>query len=581
MSDFLLSIEDFPEATIIASQNGRIIAANSKARSRFHGKCEEGGFAPWFEIRENWTFQERNNGTTIGCYRPDADETARAKTMLFATLSHEIRTPLNGIIGMAGLLGLSDLNPSQRSYLEAIDDSGQHLLGLLNDILDFAKLESGKIELENIMFNPLHTLQSIAEICSPKAHEKGLEIAVCVEADVPQKIRGDDGRLRQILLNLASNAVKFTHDGGVILRVSRLKNNFLRFCVEDTGIGVPKEKAAKIFDEFAQADSSHTRQYGGTGLGLAIVKKLCLAMGGEIRISPRQSGGTSFIVEIPFETIQNEKNQSESFKGRKVAIATKSNVLFEALSINLSSLGIKISRLNAPEDAKNKQAILMDADFEFEGEILKAKCPIIVMVGQERRDLIEKYKSDGAFGYLIKPLRIASLIERLGLALKKSDAETFVTKPANDERAETIKDHLGVRVLLAEDNRINALLAKSLLERSGCDVVCVSNGEEAFEAAKTAPYDIVFMDFHMPVMDGLESSRKIRSLGGRFVHLPIIALTAAAMEEDRRECMAAGMDDFITKPLEIDALTNVLGKWVKRPAHSLHAASRQGSSLIK
>lgn len=574
MSDNLLSIEDFPEATIIASKNGRIIAANSKAKSRFHDKSEIGQFAPWFEIRDNWTFLERADNSTIGCYRPDADETARAKTMLFATLSHEIRTPLNGIIGMAGLLGLSELNPSQRSYLEAIEDSGQHLLGLLNDILDFAKLESGKIELENIIFNPLHTLQSIAEICSPKAHEKGLEIAVCAGANAPLKVRGDDGRLRQIILNLASNAVKFTHEGGVLLKLNSLDNNMLQFCVEDTGIGVPKDKAAKIFDEFAQADSSHTRQYGGTGLGLAIVKKLCNAMGGDIRISPRENGGTSFIVEIPFETLEPAQSIPETFKNRKIAIATKSDVLFEAIEQNLGARGIKISRFIAPNDAKNKHAILLDADFEFEGEILKAKCPIIVLVGQERRDLIEKYKNDGAFGYLIKPLRIASLIERIGLALKKSDTLEQNQKPANDERAEIARDYQGVRVLLAEDNRINALLAKSLLERSGCEVVCVGNGEEAYEAAKTAPYDIVFMDFHMPIMDGLESSRKIRALGGRFVHLPIIALTAAAMEEDRRECMAAGMDDFVTKPLEIDALSNVLGKWVRRPDHRLSNASK-------
>ncbi len=573
MSDTLLSIEDFPEATIIATKNGRIIAANAKAKSRFGEKCHEGEFAPWFEIRENWTFLERADGANIGCYRPDADETARAKTMLFATLSHEIRTPLNGIIGMAGLLGLSNLNPSQRSYLEAIDESGQHLLGLLNDILDFAKLESGKIELENIVFSPLHTLQAIAEICSPKAHEKGLEITVCSGSSIPHKVRGDDGRLRQIILNLASNAVKFTHEGGVILKIESCDEQNLRFIVEDTGIGVPKEKAAKIFDEFAQADSSHTRQYGGTGLGLAIVKKLCNAMGGDIIIKNRDNGGTSFIVELPFETIEKTNSNNENFKNRTIAIATKSNVLFDALSFNLSQKGIKVTRLLNPEDARNKHAILMDADFESEGEILKAKCPIIVMVEQERRDLIEKYKKDGAFGYLIKPLRIASLLERLSLALKKSDSEFNIARPANDERAEIVQDFLGVRVLLAEDNRINALLAKSLLERSGCDVVCVGNGEEAFEAAITAPYDIVFMDFHMPIMDGLESSRNIRALGGRFVHLPIIALTAAAMEEDRRECMAAGMDDFITKPLEVEALSNVLGKWVK-PPQTFHSQSK-------
>ncbi len=565
MSNIQISIEDFPEATIIMAKNGKIRASNSIATKRFGDKGEIGKFAPWLENSHGWNIRESDNGEIIGTFRPDADETARAKTMLFATLSHEIRTPLNGILGMAGLLGLSELNPAQRSYLQAVEDSGQHLLGLLNDILDYAKLESGKIELESIEFDPIHTLQSIAEICSPKAHEKGLEIAVCTNGPIPRKVRGDDGRLRQIILNLTSNAVKFTPEGGVILRIKANSNGVLRIQVEDTGIGVPENKTKSIFDEFAQADSSHTREYGGTGLGLAIVKKLAKAMNGDVAILPREGGGTIFYVEIPFEIIEPAINYSAKLKGKKIGIATNSDVLFDAIKTNLSSYKTVISKIDNFENLGRFDVILLDAEFakNEQHEFFNLNIPIVALIGQEHRQLIEEYREKGIFAYLIKPLRIGSLLERIGLALKDSISEIRNEIAANDERANWAQTHIGTRVLLAEDNRINALLAKSLLERNGCDVVCVANGEEALVAVKTTPYDLVFMDFHMPIMDGLEAARKIRGLGGEYSQLPIIALTAAAMEEDRRQCIAAGMDDFITKPLDANALSNILTKWAK------------------
>lgn len=575
MSNIQISIENFPECLIIAAKNGRIISANNAAKKRFGDNSKLGNFAPWFENRHGWCFCEQLDGTTIGTFRPDADETARAKTMLFATLSHEIRTPLNGILGMAGLLGLSQLNPAQRSYLQAVEDSGQHLLGLLNDILDYAKLESGKIELESIIFDPIKTLQSVAEICSPKAHEKGLEIAVCIEGEIPKTVKGDDGRLRQIILNLASNAVKFTANGGVILRIIAPRGNLLRFEVEDTGIGVPINKTKTIFDEFAQADSSHTREYGGTGLGLAIVKKLANAMSGEVGISPRKNGGTIFFVEIPFETIEFTPIIQSNLKGRKIAIATNSEVLYNAISSNLKTHKAKVIRIEENDNYDDFDTILLDADFAKakQNQFSDSKVPIIALIGQEHRELIETFRENGAFGYLIKPLRIGSLIERVNLAIGKNIETNETAANNNDERAIFIQNHVGIRVLLAEDNRINALLAKALLERNGCDVVCVANGEEAIEAVKTTPYDIVFMDFHMPIMDGLEASKNIRALGGEYARLPIIALTAAAMEEDRRQCIAAGMDDFITKPLDANALTNILNKWINEKPNLKLSAS--------
>ncbi len=558
-----LDIQDIPECVIIADKAGRILSANTFAINYFGSKVDKKSFAPWHNSRDGWRVKEIGDGNSIGIFRPDADETARAKTMLFATLSHEIRTPLNGILGMAGLLGLSELDPAQRAYLQAVEDSGQHLLSLLNDILDFAKLESGKIDLESVVFDPAHTAQSVAEICSPKAHEKGLEIAVAIDANVPSKVKGDDGRLRQIIMNLTSNAVKFTPDGGVLIRIKSPKANWLRFSVEDTGIGVPKEKCETIFDEFKQADSSHTRQFGGTGLGLAIVKKLCEAMSGTISIEQRDGGGTIFHADIPFETKVQSNFKSDKNARPQIAIATNSQILFDAIKTNLAHIGADTIRATSKDNLIGANAFLLDAGFENSHleNWRHPNVPIIALINQERRELIETYIENGAMGYLIKPLRLGSLLERVQIAIGKSKEakKTIVT----DERANAKKDHIGVRILLAEDNRINALLAKSLLERSGCDVVAVANGAEAVEAIKNAPYDIVFMDLHMPIMDGLDATRAIRALGGSFNDLPIIALTAAAMEEDRRSCISAGMDDFITKPLEIGALEAILTKWLK------------------
>ena len=572
MENFSLSLNDLPECAVLAAKNGRVLAANDGAMSRFGKLVEVTTFAPWFDARHGWSVQERADGTQLGLFRPDADETARAKTMLFATLSHEIRTPLNGILGMAGLLGMSELTHAQRSWLEAVTDSGQHLLSLLNDILDYAKLESGKIDLETLVFNPAKTVQSVAELCSPRAHEKSLEIALVIAPDVPHQVAGDDGRLRQIILNLASNAVKFTQTGGILLRVEVPQAGYLRFCVEDTGIGIPEDKKQAVFEEFQQADSSHTRVFGGTGLGLAIVKKLAVAMGGSINLRPRKGGGSTFFADIPFEIISDAPSHSLRLAGRTVAIASPSPFLAEAVTIALEAQGAHVVHTTSPQGAAGACAILLDHAMSEDGgaEWIKTGVPLVALIPQEKRDLIETYRADGAVGYLIKPLRQESLIERVALAA----GETVDARPvaANDERADASPKSLGLRILLAEDNPVNALLAKSLLKRSGCHVDAVGNGVEVIAALSAAPYDLVLMDVHMPVMGGFEATRLIRAKGGRMAATPIVALTAAAMEEDRRACKAAGMDDFITKPLEPDMLSSVLERWTKDQRQATFAA---------
>jgi signal transduction histidine kinase/CheY-like chemotaxis protein len=572
MEKILFSLNDLPECAVLAARNGRILAFNDGAKDRFGDLVQEAAFAPWFDARHGWSVQERADGTQLGLFRPDADETARAKTMLFANMSHEIRTPLNGILGMAGLLGMSELTQAQRSWLEAVTDSGQHLLGLLNDILDYAKLESGKIDLETIVFNPAKTVQSVAELCSPRAHEKGLEIALVIAPNVPLEVAGDDGRLRQIILNLASNAVKFTEKGGIMVRVEAPVAGRLVIAVEDTGIGIPEDKAKAVFEEFQQADSSHTRVYGGTGLGLAIVKKLAKAMGGSINLRAREGGGSVFYANIPFETVTAAPTHVQRLTGRTVAIATPSDFLAQAVAIALESEGAIVKHAKSPKAAKGACAILLDHEMSDDGGAawIKTGVPLVALIPQEKRDLIETYRADGAAGYLIKPLRQESLIERVALAA----GETVDARPvaANDERANAAPKILGLRILLAEDNPVNALLAKSLLKRNGCHVDAVGNGAEAIAALETAPYDLVLMDVHMPVMGGFDATRAIRAKGGRMAATPIVALTAAAMEEDRRACKAAGMDDFITKPLDPDMLSSVLERWTKDQRQATFAA---------
>jgi signal transduction histidine kinase/CheY-like chemotaxis protein len=572
MANASLNLNDLPDCAILAASHGRILACNECAQERFGAQAEIGTFAPWYNARHGWSVRERDDGTWLGLFRPDADETARAKTMLFATLSHEIRTPLNGILGMAGLLGMSELTHAQRSWLEAVTDSGQHLLSLLNDILDYAKLESGKIELETIVFNPARTIQSIAELCSPRAHEKGLEIGVVIGTNVPRDVAGDDGRLRQIVLNLVSNAVKFTPSGGVLIRLEAPISGRLQISVEDTGIGIPVDKAGAVFEEFQQADSSHTRRFGGTGLGLAIVKKLALAMGGTILLKQRDGGGSIFCADLGFETVTPAPQEAQRLAGRVVAIASPSAFLAGVVRLALEGQGAIVKHVTSPRAAKGACAILLDHETSGDGGAawIKTGVPLVALIPQEKRDLIETYRADGAAGYLIKPLRQESLIERVALAA----GITSDTRPvaANDERAEAAPKVLGLRVLLAEDNPVNALLAKSLLKRNGCHVDAVGNGAEAIAALEAAPYDLVLMDVHMPVMDGFDATRAIRLKGGRVGQTPIIALTAAAMEEDRRACKAAGMTDFITKPLDPDMLSSVLERWTKPQSQATFAA---------
>jgi signal transduction histidine kinase/DNA-binding response OmpR family regulator len=491
----------------------------------------------------------------------DAAEVAlRSKTTLFATLTHELRTPLNGILGMAGLLDLGKLEPNARTCVAAIRQSGEHLLDLITEILDYARLEAGRVELETAPFDPEATMQDVAELLSPKAHDKGLEIAVAVRGATPARVAGDEGRLRQILFNLAGNAVKFTEAGGVVLELAARPGGRLRFNVRDTGPGVGSDKQAQIFEEFTQADAGVARRHGGAGLGLAIVKKLALAMGGDVGVVSRPGYGASFWVELPFAEVGEAVSApSYPLRGVRVCVLSDSPILTQGLRGAASSLGADIvERDDAPD------VIFFDwregVDAETIATLKREARALILVIPQERRDVVAECSDVGVDHYILKPVRRHRLAERVRAAL----AGAIETKRAvaGQEAPQVLA---GAKVLLAEDNPINALLARTLLNRMGGVVTLAQDGAEAIAAAAAAPFDLIFLDIRMPRLDGLEAAARIRAGGGPSAAAPIVALTADAGQHERTLAFQAGMDDFITKPIDATRLLAVAERLSDRP----------------
>lgn len=493
-----------------------------------------------------------------------AAETARAKTLLFATLTHELRTPLNGILGMAGLLRRADLDPTQREYLAAIRSSGEHLLQLVTEILDFSRLESGRVMLEEVAFDPEETVQAIVELLSPRAREKGLEIATRIAPHTPLRLVGDEGRLRQILFNLAGNAVKFTARGGVLIEVGPHQTG-VRFSVRDTGPGIAADKQSAIFEAFSQVDASHARLYGGAGLGLAIVRKLADAMGGKISLVSRPGEGAVFHVDLPFTAAANtEREPPPSLAGVRVAVLAQSDLVAGAVTSTITTLGGVGRRIMRVEDMGDADVLLLDHDVaRGDASIyLTGGKPVVLMAPQEDRHAVDAYRAAGLEHHLLKPLRRRSLAARLLAAARGVQPRENVR--ADDERGGPALQ-LGLSVLLAEDNPINALLARTLLQRAGCRVDVVGDGEEAVAAAAKGDYDLVFLDLRMPRLDGVSAARRIRALPGRAGQVVVIALTADAGDDERTAALKAGMDDFVTKPIDPERLAAVAARFTGPP----------------
>lgn len=488
------------------------------------------------------------------------------------SLSHEFRTPLNGILGMARVLEGTALSAEQRAYVAALRDSSEHLLSLVNDVLDFAKLGASKVELRLAPVDVEGLLRTVCELMSPRVREKGLEIAWSASGDLPT-IMADEGRLRQILLNFTANAVKFTTEGGVLVRAEAKARGRVRFTVEDTGPGVSKAARATIFEAFAQADQAHETLLAGAGLGLAIARQLARAMKGEVGVGSASilpGKGAAFWVEAPFEAAGPAAMRT-SLAGRRIGVASPSAVVRAGARGQIEACAgeaveacdlASLMAATAPGDV-----VLLDQALAKGRRYLTApeNRTAIVLLAPEERGRIARYRKEGFAGYLIKPLRRASLADRV---LADPAQGAAPTRGHDDERVR-VATAPGARVLLVEDNPINALLARTLLTREGCTVDHARAGEEALAAVKVGAYDLILMDMRMPGLSGVDATRRLRAEG---VTTPVVALTANAFEEDRHACLAAGMDDFLVKPLSPDALRTVLSRRLGKARFTAHTA---------
>ena len=474
-----------------------------------------------------------------------------------AALSHEFRTPLNGVIGMARLLESTRLTEEQRAYVAALTESGEHLLGLVNDVLDYARLGAGRVELAHGTVSPEELLRSVCELLSPRAHEKGIEIGWATDAGLAP-IVADEGRLRQILLNLAGNAVKFVESGGVLVLAERRSNGAVRFRVSDTGPGVPQAERARIFEAFSQGESGRVARQVGAGLGLAIAARLADAMGGRLGVGGVEGEGAEFWFSAKFEAA-GPRAAASSLEGHTVAVASPSVTVREAAARQIEASGgraVRAERLEQALDLTGEGDVIL-VDHLLAGQAGEPAPPpdraAVILLRPEERARIAPYRAAGFGGYLIKPLRRASLVERVLLAGRPH---------APDDRIAPRTRHApaagGVRVLLAEDNPINAMLARTLLRREGAEVQHVESGELAMEALAGGEFDLVLMDVRMPGLGGLAATRMLRARG---VSTPVVALTANAFDDDRRACLDAGMDDFLVKPLSPEALRGALERW--------------------
>jgi signal transduction histidine kinase/CheY-like chemotaxis protein len=535
--------------------------------------------------RFDWSETRRADGSLVLVGRAasasqNSSGDGEAKLRFLATMSHEMRTPLNGILGMSGLLLDSELEPSQRTYVDAIHESGSTLLTLINDILDYSKIAAEKLEIDAAPVSFRALVQGVAELLSPRATQKNIEIAAFVAPSVPAGLLGDEMRLRQILLNLAGNAVKFTERGGVCLEVHHLESKDgvcrVRIDVRDTGVGIDEKDLALIFDEFSQAESGRDQRFEGTGLGLAIVRRLVDAMGGEVRVESSRGQGSVFsvLLSMRIDDAETEKLPPLRDARQTVLVASRSQTVQRFLKLQLQASGaVNVveagSALQATAAlARRPKAILIcDLDIAVEGgqRLTQGAGASYVMLTPATRGRIDGFKRMGFGGYLMKPIRAATLI-----AVLNETADLQPQRRRVDKTKEQPPQPAALKILVAEDNKINALLIKSLIERRGHRVEVAENGHQVIDALSAAPFDLILMDMHMPTLDGVAATRKIRAIGGPVSETPIIALTASSEAKDRQRCLEAGMDDFLTKPIDPEELDVALTRWRagRRPARA-------------